>query len=77
MVKTKHPSEAVAVRATTPKVIRTSHDERRLRRKQIAAFVAGGATIPEAARTFGVTIRTAQIACQEFDVVPTPPKQPA
>lgn len=39
-----------------------------MRRKQMAAAVRSGSTVPQAARTFGVTIRTVQSACKEFGV---------
>jgi hypothetical protein len=45
-----------------------SHDERKQRRRQIAEFIVGGATVAQACKMFGVTVRTVQTSCQAHGV---------
>lgn len=42
-----------------------THPERAARRKKIAAFVAGGGTVQDAVRTFGLSYSQVQKACWE------------
>ena len=47
-----------------------THEERRERRKQLSAAVAGGMSVPQAAREFGMGCKYAYLACIEFGGLP-------
>jgi DNA-binding CsgD family transcriptional regulator len=52
-----------------------THEQRRVRRQEIAAYAAEGHTAVETAEHFGVTPQTVYNACRPAGVVAAAPKQ--
>jgi DNA-binding CsgD family transcriptional regulator len=55
--------------------VKMTHEQRRKRRQEIAAYAAEGRTAAETAEHFGVTSQTVYNACRPVGVVPAATKQ--